>query len=269
MVCIKHFKFAGGLCIRINCPALGTNCHCVFQLLISPLQASSLFAECDKVGRLCHASASFLIRAGEDNAFSIPGCEEDSDKAANPDLSIGQKCLGLRYRCLFSQCSFVKMAGLRVCPNSQESELLLPFLRLIKVYKHSCSLVLQRSYLDTDTVPLGASFCSFFFIHQHGAWCCVMQKDSEEFTTDACCLQVSRKFVESCVSAPLAKFSLQLPRGMHSVLKMFFLPINSKQPSITIDEQLSSSCCTHVVSQVQVAVGPGCFCIPVFHKLLG
>ena len=200
----------GELCIRINCPALGTNCRCVFfQLLILPLQASSLFAECDKVGRLCHASASFLIRAGEDNAFSIPGGGGNGDKAANADLSIGQKCLSLRYRCLFSQCSFLKMAGLRVCPSPQENELLLPFLRLIKMYKHSCSPKILSGH--RHCASRGLFLLILLYPPTRGLMLCdrgESQKDSKAFTTDAGCLQVSQKFVESCVSASLAKSSL-------------------------------------------------------------
>ena len=48
------------------------------------------------------------------------------------------------------------MVGLRVLPTPQANEQLLPFLSLIRMCKHSWSPVLQRSYLDTDTVPLGA-----------------------------------------------------------------------------------------------------------------
>jgi len=65
---------------QAKCPALGTNRRSLFQLLISPSQASSRVAECDKAGRLCRASAAFLIRAGEDNAGSIPGSRETAIK---------------------------------------------------------------------------------------------------------------------------------------------------------------------------------------------
>lgn len=80
------------------------------------------------MGRLCPASASFLTGQG-DNALSILG-GGNGGEAATADLGADQECLCLKHRCLFSQCSILKMVGLRVSPSAQEKELLQPLLKI-------------------------------------------------------------------------------------------------------------------------------------------
>lgn len=73
----------------------------------------------------------------------------------------------------FLSAPSLKWWGCELAPALKKRSCYSLCLRLITVYKWSCSLVLQRSYLDGDNVPLGAPFCSFSFIHPCAAWCCV------------------------------------------------------------------------------------------------
>lgn len=98
------------------------------RLSIAPLQAPSLFAEVTKWGG-CAPRQRPSLPDGGDNALSILGGGNGSE-AATADLGADQECLCLKHRCLFSQCSILKMVGLRVSPSPQEKELLQPLLKI-------------------------------------------------------------------------------------------------------------------------------------------